>query len=91
MKKEVSKVKMPNHCEFLNFLMTNYDYKHDYWKLNHDLSLRLREEEERAAFFNSDDFDEFKALMQLKESAVPINEELSQKLKSFSHLKSLDP
>lgn len=46
-------IKEPNHMEFLQFMITNYDYKHDCWKLNHDLSLKLKDEEQREAFFKS--------------------------------------
>jgi hypothetical protein len=30
--------------------MANYDYKHDYWKMNKDLTLKLKQEETREAF-----------------------------------------
>ena len=33
--------------------MANYDYNHDYWKLNKDLTLKLKEEEARDAFMVS--------------------------------------
>lgn len=33
--------------------MANYDYNHDYWKLNKDLTLKLKEEEQRDAFLKS--------------------------------------
>jgi len=57
MRKKVDKVVEPNHSEFLMFMLTNYDYKHDFWKLNHDLSLRLKDEEDRAAYMNSESYD----------------------------------
>ena len=60
MKKTISGIKEPNHCEFMHFIMTNYDYKHDYWKLNRDLTLKLKEEDDRDAFQNSEDIEEFK-------------------------------
>lgn len=31
-------------------MMSNYDYDHDCWKLNKDLTLKLREEDSRALF-----------------------------------------
>lgn len=72
--------------------MTNYDYKHDYWKLNRDLSLKLKDEEERAAFFTAEDFEEFKAIMQHVElSRYETDDEIIQKLKSLAHLHSQDP
>lgn len=42
-----------NHAEFLQFMMANYDYTHDYWKLNKDLTLKLKEEQQRAAFLDT--------------------------------------
>jgi hypothetical protein len=42
-----------NYAEFLQFMMANYDYNHDYWKLNKDLTLKLKEEEERNSFLRS--------------------------------------
>ena len=51
LKKKIGKVKDVNLLEFLEFMMANYDYKHDYWKLNKDLTLRLKQEESRAAFY----------------------------------------
>ena len=42
LKKKIQKVKDVNLLEFLEFMMVNYDYKHDYWKLNKDLTLRLK-------------------------------------------------
>jgi len=56
MRRKVDTIVEPNHSEFLMFMLTNYDYKHDYWKLNKDLSLRLKDEEERAAYKNSESY-----------------------------------
>lgn len=42
LKKKIKGVKDVNLLEFLEFMMANYDYKHDYWKLNKDLTLRLK-------------------------------------------------
>ena len=51
LRKKITSVKDVNLLEFLEFMMANYDYKHDYWKLNKDLTLRLKQEESRAAFY----------------------------------------
>ena len=50
---KIDKVESVNHLEFLQFIMANYDYNHDYWKLNKDLTLKLKEEEARDAFMVS--------------------------------------
>ena len=50
---KINKVECVNHLEFLQFIMANYDYNHDYWKLNKDLTLKLKEEEARDAFMVS--------------------------------------
>ena len=50
---KIEKVESVNHLEFLQFMMANYDYKHDYWKMNKDLTLKLKQEESREAFLLS--------------------------------------
>ena len=44
---KISEIKEENHVQFLNFMMSNYDYDHDCWKLNKDLTLKLKEEDSR--------------------------------------------
>ena len=46
-------MKEPDHQEFIRFMISNYDYQHDCWKLNHDLTLKLKEEEQRDAYLRS--------------------------------------
>ena len=57
MKKKIRKIEEPNHAEFIGFMLTNYDYKHDYLRIDRDLTLKLKEEEERAAYLNSENFN----------------------------------
>lgn len=65
MKKTISNIKKPDHCEFMHFILANYDYQHDYWKMDRDLTLKLKEEQDRLAFINSEgDFKEFKSIIE---------------------------
>ena len=59
MRKVITNIKEPNHCEFMEFLLNNYDYKHDCWKLDRDMSLKLKEEEDRTVYNQSEGFQEF--------------------------------
>ena len=64
LRRKIEKVKDQDHLEFIQFMMANYDYQHDYWKLNKDLTLKLKEEESRAAFLrSSNNFETFQSLM----------------------------
>ena len=49
----MSEIKEENHVQFLNFMMSNYDYDHDCWKMNKDLTLKLKEEDSRELFNQS--------------------------------------
>ena len=61
---KISKVKDVNQLEFLQFLMANVGYQHDYWKLGKDVEQKLKEEESRATFFQShNDIEMFQSLM----------------------------
>ena len=49
-----------NYSEFMEFMIANCDYKHDFWKLTKDIQKKLKDEEIRDAFFQSkNDFDAF--------------------------------
>ena len=61
---KISKVKDVNQLEFLQFLMANVGFNHDYWKLGKDVNQKLKEEESRATFFQSqNDIEMFQSLM----------------------------
>jgi len=53
MRRELPKVKEQNPLEFIQFLMANYDYNHDCWKMIKDLDYKLKEEESVDAFLLS--------------------------------------
>ena len=64
LQRKLEKVEDQDHLDFIQFMMANYDYQHDYWKLNKDLTLKLKEEESRAAFLRSSkNFATFQSLM----------------------------
>ena len=45
LRKKIRKIEEPNHAEFIGFMLTNYNYKHDYMRIDRDLTLKLKEEE----------------------------------------------
>jgi len=71
-------------------MLTNYDYKHDYLRIDRDLTLKLKEEEERAAYLNSENFNQFKNILKSdgSKSKSSINADLEFNVKSLSHLNS---
>lgn len=45
-------------------MMATYNFNHDFWKLDKDMSNKLKEEESRSMFFQSqNDLDMFHSLM----------------------------
>ena len=53
MRRELPKVKEENPLEFMKYLIANYDYNHDCWKLVKDLEQKLKNEASVEAFMRS--------------------------------------
>ena len=52
--------KEANYSEFMQFMIANCDFKHDFWKLNKDVKRKLKDEETRDAYLQSkNDFEIF--------------------------------
>ena len=53
MGRNLAQSRQEDETEFIKFMIANFDYNHEFFRLQMDLSKKLKREELRAAFFKS--------------------------------------